>query len=1252
MRREGKTAESLATISVRRVAGRGGFPCALLFVALLVLPFAVQAAAKYQDPVLVQARKDLKAHKPELAMTALEGLLAQNVPAATRNEATLVLAQAYLDRASALVRAKDDSSASAIYDKAIALLEPFVLTIKDPRSKDSADKMLSQAYMSNADANIRLKNYDKALLSLQSFSVKNPERFDQANGKVRRIFAIREEYTKLAGEIRDRALSSGGNDSEIPKMIDRLRNLDPYANKDILNVLLEVRTRIANLDILRKTMTKAADFESSGDRADAVAAYVSGISPESVLPSPYWQEFVNAGYDILEKRDGDTGQVVIAGPDGMPRVVIVDGTDHIVRTDAQGRPIRGPGGFVYSLDPSGTPETVSFHDFGGQRQVDPASSIVGAVHDFAEKITSFASGLASPAGPLVSYSDAMDALKTAFAGSDAASVSDALPGALRTFDALESDRQTLVSDSEHLGAVLRGLPPNHVDGSGRSILDWSWLSYADFFVLGRPPVSDYSARDEKTDPLWRPVAERGKTEGLAGYLHAQLSSALAAVQDAADAAARGAWNAANEAWAQGRWSDARSGFDRTTSLLSPERAILALWRPLAAKPEASGLPAEVVSALAVRQAALPAAEARIGLSPSLSRISAIRISMQDLSGRLSAYPAPDGTTTVLASTYQALADLRTEVRGYESALAREGTLTDTLRASAGTASKALASASLPSNGPGDEEKRWERDLAASVNAARGEESAVVALSTGYEVGALEKELADRGKSIGEAAATLAGSPSTVPARAGLIDPSPTGAAAVLTDEQAKLAALAKSLSDLGGRFAAESPWIRADTAVAALAAKNAADSASVATLETRRAGLLAEALAKKTAAAAALALATKSFSAAETSLAAATRELPILEQRPSARKDIESATTATDAGYARFLDAMNGDFDRPTWDEGVARYDRLVKAINDARDQYAKLEVDRLLADAQHSYNIGNFDAAYESLTGANTLWKERYIGISYPPLDFWLNLVRLARDTGNSRVIRPNDPLYNVMTQYLSLARMSYADGMALQSSGRADEAKQDFTKAQEFIANVTRTFPLNADAGFLNLQILKATNEADFRASLPGRIDDAAALLKTDPASGYARIADLARIEPTNTRLASLLVQAEIATGKRKPAPTAADIARAQQLTDQAGQLIKTGRQADLAQAERLVVQALALDPNNRDAQSLSLNIQTLRGVGPDKVLSVEDARRLADARLFFSQGQYNQARDAINVLLANDATRSRDVLLLDQQLNQLNY
>jgi tetratricopeptide (TPR) repeat protein len=222
----------------------------------------------------------------------------------------------------------------------------------------------------------------------------------------------------------------------------------------------------------------------------------------------------------------------------------------------------------------------------------------------------------------------------------------------------------------------------------------------------------------------------------------------------------------------------------------------------------------------------------------------------------------------------------------------------------------------------------------------------------------------------------------------------------------------------------------------------------------------------------------------------------------------------------------------------------------------------------------------------------------------------------------------------------------------GKRTDARQTFASALAIVANVTQTFPLNEDAGFLSLQILKATNEADFQSSLPNRIDDAAALLKKNPPAGYARIADLSHIEPNNSRLGRLLVQAEIAIGKRRPEPTASQKAQSLRLAEQARQLIKTGRAVDLTRAEQLLAQAMELDPNDRDAQTVSLNIQTLKGGGPEKVLGLTDSQNLNEARLYFSQGQYNQARDTLNALLKSEGTKTRDVLLLDQQLNQLNY
>ncbi|MEI6875986.1 MAG: hypothetical protein WCL50_12755 [Spirochaetota bacterium] len=316
------------------------------------------------------------------------------------------------------------------------------------------------------------------------------------------------------------------------------------------------------------------------------------------------------------------------------------------------------------------------------------------------------------------------------------------------------------------------------------------------------------------------------------------------------------------------------------------------------------------------------------------------------------------------------------------------------------------------------------------------------------------------------------------------------------------------------------------------------------------------------------------------------------------------------------------------------------------------LEVDRLLAEAGHSYDLANYEAASDTLAKASALYKGLYPGLSYPPLDSWIKLVRMALDAGNTRVIRRNDPLFREMSQYLSLARIDYDNGLALKKAGRAKEALTSFAAARALIANVTRTFPLNADAGFLTLLILKATNEADFRASLQSRITEAAALLRTDPVSGYARVADLAGIEPRDQRLLRLLSEAEIATGRRKPEPSAAERRRSALAVDQARQLMKSGRQSDMALAEQQLKEALALEEDNREAQTLLLGIQTMRGSAPDLVLGPDEARAFETARAYYAQGQYNQSREALDPLLAADPTRARDVLLLDAQLKQLGY
>ncbi len=774
--------------------------------------------------------------------------------------------------------------------------------------------------------------------------------------------------------------------------------------------------------------------------------------------------------------------------------------------------MRGFGGLLFVNDSKGVPLKKTLRDIAGQRQIDRAESVVAAVEAVAGSAGALAGSLGGSQGKSAVFAEAMASLRASLEGGDLASIAQALPRAEKAFADLNADRTALAKANSTLVDFYNVLPKVHVDGTTRSLLDYSYLSYAGFFLRGRQAVQDYDSRDPKTDPLWRPEPERDMAEGMTGILFTQAAAALDAAELAWKPHIDSGWAASLAAWDAGDWPLAKSGFDRMLVLGPAARTILALWRNLGQGGSASGLGASDLARVSGKEPDIAVLDNLAAVAASSSRLAGLRQAVAELRGGVGTYAAslradPPLADPTLADSLSTLASFRSTLRGYQGGLAKEAALADSLKASADKASAALVAFSRESSGPAREVEAWKERLASCIAEARTDEIAIAALSQGLEVASLESKLKARELSIAAAAALTKGDPSTVPARRGLLDPYPTKSLVVFADEQARIAELTGAGRELAVRMAAEVEYARLDPSVTPLAERDAVVIRSAEALQAKRVTLLAEALAKQKTAAAALDASRVAFSAAEATLASSVAALANLARRQAALDSIVATENARAAGYGRFLDAMNGDFDLGTWDEFIARYNALGKGINDGRDLYAKLEVDRLLADAQHSYDLSNFDASYDSLTKASILWKERYQTLSYPPLDFWLNLVRMARDTSNTRVIRQNDPLYREMTQYLSLARMKYDSGITLQKSAKASEAKKSFSEAQAIIANVTRTFPLNADAGFLSLQILKATNEADFRASLPNRIRDAAQLLKSDPAAGYARISDLDR-------------------------------------------------------------------------------------------------------------------------------------------------
>ena len=223
---------------------------------------------------------------------------------------------------------------------------------------------------------------------------------------------------------------------------------------------------------------------------------------------------------------------------------------------------------------------------------------------------------------------------------------------------------------------------------------------------------------------------------------------------------------------------------------------------------------------------------------------------------------------------------------------------------------------------------------------------------------------------------------------------------------------------------------------------------------------------------------------------------------------------------------------------------------------------------------------------------------------------------------------------------------------TGRSVDAASAFDGARQNISYVTRAFPLNAEAGLLTLQILKSTDPAAYKTSLPRRIQEAIALLASDASSGYSRLADLYKMEPTYPGLKASLESAEIKVGKRRAPPSKDELAKAAAFVADAERLLKSGRKDDAAKAEGDLNAALANDPANRRALALLRDLKTLQGKTAGLSLGASDQVILDQATRSFAAQQYNQARDQLSQLLSDPGKRSREVLKLDNDLKTLGY
>jgi hypothetical protein len=834
--------------------------------------------------------------------------------------------------------------------------------------------------------------------------------------------------------------------------------------------------------------------------------------------------------------------------------------------------------------------------------------------------------------------ESVGSLEAAFLSGKPEAIAAAQGAAQSALDELGSLRKAAFATGANMARSYDAIPKE-----GKSPIEYQYLAYLDLFTRGRPDSFD---EDKK------PAAEKGLPEGLGGAILSQTDRLLGRLQKAAETSVDTTYASAEKDYDAGNFAAAQSEFDRTSALVAPGAKVLENWGSIAESdfvPDLAALKAEIALASAVskRLAALDSV-AQAG-----SRLARIVSSYSTTSSEIARYVESQD----LASGKIPIKDARSTLDGYRQAVAKASSaLAEEAKAKAGLAAVAAgATAAIGDDRPNAAFAAYSGRLDRMTATTLADEYAIAALRGKVEGDYIGRELALRTEEVAAAEALVEGSLSTRPdrAKAGYKDPSPSKGSIALAAEADKLASLASWTSSDLSSMDKESEGLRTNKAFAAARAAIAELGTKTAELESRRAASLAKAIESKKSAAAALAKAREDMATAQVRLDA-TKDIIAKDKGTKSaaiRKGFEDTKAKLESGLAGVLDSANVDFDGDSWDKAQKLYTSLSADLGQTKKDYTVSETFRLLGEAQTYYDQTLFDLASESLSAAQELWREENDS-DQEQVKYWQNLVKQASDTNNKREVKQSDAMYYEIGSYLSDARALYFKGDSLMKSGRKADADAAFDSARQNLSFVTRAFPLNAEAGLLTLQILKSTDADAYKKSLPRRIQEAVDLLGSDASSGYSRIADLYKMEPSYPGLKATLEKAEIKVGKRRAPPTKEELASAQSYVTQAEGLLKSGRKDDASRAESDLNAALSYDPTNKRALALLRDLKTLQGKTSGPTLGLADQAVLDQATRDFAARSYNKARDDLAELLADPDKRTREVLKLDNDLKTLGY
>ncbi|MDR2542232.1 MAG: hypothetical protein LBC80_02110 [Treponema sp.] len=134
--------------------------------------------------------------------------------------------------------------------------------------------------LARVDALINEREYDQATLILTDFARRYPDRFDQAQTRLRRIYQIRDEFNRTADELIDTLLEDPDNDEKLLELSTKLFTLENETSPLLASFLLrthEIAQFNVNRNQLRQILERGRELLDEKDGVRAIQIYASGM---------------------------------------------------------------------------------------------------------------------------------------------------------------------------------------------------------------------------------------------------------------------------------------------------------------------------------------------------------------------------------------------------------------------------------------------------------------------------------------------------------------------------------------------------------------------------------------------------------------------------------------------------------------------------------------------------------------------------------------------------------------------------------------------------------------------------------------------------------------------------------------------------------------------------------------------------------------------------------------------------------------